>query len=583
MQVSRLLSLLAASALAALATAQQPKLLLDPANKPAGSTIFAQDALTTRLQARTIQEAERTLNAPFEGYSLVQGSLLTTSRDVLANVMNTSMAYRLTGDTRFSQYARTQMLTAATFADWYPGHFLGTAEMTLAMAIGYDWLGDALSEGDRATIRTAIVSKGLTPGLKEFTKRADWTRNGTNWSQVCGSSLAMAAIAVQDKEPAIAQRILSLAIPAVKRASNDYKEGGIPSEGPVYWRYGMAFHTMLNRTLVNNFGPKQSVLTDKAFATTAWYPVYVQGTSGKNFNFADSSDWFVPTPATLELARQTNQPAIAAWTNQRIAELLDDPQKWIEEHRLSALFLGWNSASADLNPDTLPLDRAFDGKQDIVTMRGSWTDPDASYVGIKGGQNGVPHGQLDLDSFVFDALGERWAMDLGKDSYNLPGYFSAQRSSYYRVSTAGQNTLNFGENQAKNASTAFKTGLNIPQPWASIDLTRAYTGARSIIRGFTFVNRTDLVVTDQVINSSKTWRWQMITPAAITLNGNQALLELNGKQLVAEILAPANAQFSIASTKPALAIENQNLGTQMLTVNMPTGSAQLQVRLSPVR
>ncbi len=583
MQISRFFSLFALTLTAGIASAQQPKLLLDPASKPMASSIFAPDELTDKLRARTIQEAERTLRSPIEGYSLVQNSLLTTSRDVLANVMNVSMAYRITGDTRYSEHARTQLLTAAQFADWYPGHFLGTSEMTLAMAIGYDWLGSALSEADRTTIRTAIVTKGLNPGLNEFSRRTDWTKNGTNWSQVCGASLAMAAIAIQDKEPKLAQRVLALAIPAVKRASKDYKEGGIPSEGPVYWRYGMAFHTMLNRTLVNNFGAKQSILTDRAFPVTAWYPVYVQGTSGKNFNFADSSDWFVPTPATLELARQTNQPGIAAWTNERILDLLDDPQNWIEEHRLSALFLAWNDTTTEFNPTNLPLDRGFDGKQDIVTMRGSWTDPNASFVGIKAGQNGVPHGQLDLGSFVFDALGVRWAMDLGKDSYSLPGYFSSQRSSYYRVSTAGQNTLNFGANQGKNSNTSIRSGLNTAQPWATIDLTRAYSGVRNITRGFTFVNRTDLVITDQVTQSKSAWRWQMITPATITLGGHQALLEKDGKQLVAEILSPAGAQFSIASTRPPLAIENQNLGTQMLTVNMPAGTAKLQIALRPVR
>ena len=31
------------------------------------------------------------------------------------------------------------MLTAARFEDWNPSHFLDVAEMTFALAIGYDW------------------------------------------------------------------------------------------------------------------------------------------------------------------------------------------------------------------------------------------------------------------------------------------------------------------------------------------------------------------------------------------------------------------------------------------------------------
>ena len=33
------------------------------------------------------------------------------------------------------------------------------------------------------------------------------------------------------------------------------------------------------------------------------------------------------------------------------------------------------------------------------------------------------HSNLDIGTFVLDAFGERWVVDLGADDYNLPGYF----------------------------------------------------------------------------------------------------------------------------------------------------------------
>ncbi|MBL8060549.1 MAG: heparinase II/III family protein [Chthonomonas sp.] len=577
----RTLLLSAITALSAISFGQAPRLILDPATSQNNLSVFANSTQNTQLTARLIQEADRTLGTRLEDYSLVQNSLLTTSRDILATVMNTSMAYRVTGDTKYKDYAVRQMLAAANFPDWYPAHFLGTSELTLAMAIGYDWLGNAISDTDRAVIRKAIIDKGLTPGLDQFTKRADWTQKTTNWSQVCASSLGMAAVAIQKDDKAMYTRVINLAAPCAKRAVSEYNKGGIPSEGPVYWRYGMAFHTMFNRTMVNQFGKFQSVMSDKAYAQTAWYPVYVLGPSGKNFNFSDSSDWFVPTPATLELARQTNQPQIAAWTNARVQELLNDPQTWNEEHRLSALFLAWSMEAGDMNTTNLPLDRFFDGDTDIVTMRGSWTDESSSFVGIKGGKNGVPHGHLDLGSFIFDALGERWAMDLGKDSYNLPGYFSKERYSYYRTGSASQNTVYFGNNQATNGTSTFKNKLNVASPYASIDMTKAQSNATSVVRRFDFVNRTDLVITDTVKTAKGAWRWQMVTTANITLNGKQAILEINGKQVIAEILSN-NGVFEITSTKPATVAENQNTGTQMLSVMMSAGTSELKVALKPV-
>jgi hypothetical protein len=64
-------------------------------------------------------------------------------------------------------------------------------------------------------------------------------------------------------------------------------------------------------------------------------------------------------------------------------------------------------SKADL--DSLPKDAFFRGV-DVVFMRSSWTDPNALFVGFKGGDNAANHSNLDLGTFVLDALGERWAV-----------------------------------------------------------------------------------------------------------------------------------------------------------------------------
>jgi hypothetical protein len=55
-------------------------------------------------------------------------------------ILTEAMAYRLTGDERFLQRAKRDLLTVAAFPDWNPQHFLSVGEMSFAVAIGYDWL-----------------------------------------------------------------------------------------------------------------------------------------------------------------------------------------------------------------------------------------------------------------------------------------------------------------------------------------------------------------------------------------------------------------------------------------------------------
>ena len=116
----------------------------------------------------------------------------------------------MTGEKRYSDRAEAEMLKAASFSDWNPSHFLDVAEMTAALAIGYDWLYPKLSETSRRTIRTAILEKGLKPS---FGKEHDAILNApTNWNQVCHCGMAYGALAVAETEPDLARRTIERAV-----------------------------------------------------------------------------------------------------------------------------------------------------------------------------------------------------------------------------------------------------------------------------------------------------------------------------------------------------------------------------------
>ncbi len=155
----------------------------------------------------------------------------------------------------------------------------------------------------------------------------------------------------------------------------------------------------------------------------------------------------------------------------------------------SPLDMVWfDPASQSPKAAGLPLDKYFRGAE-VAVLRSDWEDPQALFVGFKAGDNKANHSHLDLGSFVFDAAGVRWALDLGADNYNLPGYFGRQRWNYYRLRAEGHNTLVINPGEGPDQDPAAKARIirfesRPERAFAIADLTPAYAkNARKVWRG----------------------------------------------------------------------------------------------------
>ncbi len=103
--------------------------------------------------ARIEADAKSLLNNPPLVYKKEGKRLLDVSRQAVQRILLWSVAYHLTGEHVYAEHAKQEMLNLAAFPDWNPSHFLDTAEMTTAFALGYDWLYDELDPQSRAMIR----------------------------------------------------------------------------------------------------------------------------------------------------------------------------------------------------------------------------------------------------------------------------------------------------------------------------------------------------------------------------------------------------------------------------------------------
>ena len=167
------------------------------------------DVHLRRWHDRLREQASRILEEPVVERTLDGPRLLTQSRVALLRISTLSGLFLLDGDARALARAKAEMKAVAAFSDWNPSHFLDVAELTAAMALGYDWLYSDLTSEERELFRAAIIAKGLEPGVKAIRAPAFWAAQGRNtWSEVCFGGLTLGALAVAEHAPDLAASVL---------------------------------------------------------------------------------------------------------------------------------------------------------------------------------------------------------------------------------------------------------------------------------------------------------------------------------------------------------------------------------------
>jgi hypothetical protein len=492
------------------------------------------------------KQADEILSAPASRYEIPDGlRLLATSRRVVDRVYTLALVHQLERDSRHAERAWQELAAAAEFPDWNPKHFLDTAEMTHAFAIGYDWLFDTWTPVQREILHQAIVQKGLRPALALYQAQRGWPKARHNWNQVCNGGIAIGALALGDGEPELAGEILHAALESIQLAMDEFAPDGAWKEGPGYWNYATSYNVLLLAALESALHSEFGLAKINGFAKTGLFPLYLTGPLGRTFNYADGGDRTIRAPQLFWLARTFQQP-VFSWLQRQSATP-------------TALDLIWyQPPTRGPKAASLPLDNYFRGAE-VVTLRSEWENSKALFVGFKAGDNKANHSHLDVGSFVFDALGVRWAVDLGADNYNLPGFFGKQRWTYYRLRAEGQNTLLINPTDAPDQDPAAATRIirfqsKPERAFAIADLTPAYgKHARKVWRGITLLDRNKVLIQDE-IDADKLadiW-WFMHTPAVLKIesDGRTATLQQVGATLRAEILSPTGAAFRMMNAQP---------------------------------
>jgi len=547
--------------------------------------------------------------------------ILDNAREIKMRIKAFAYVARMTNDTKWVDRTWTEIQNAAgngsaTFGPatdrWNNAHFLDTAEFSAAFGIAYDWLYDFWTDDQKAQIRFTLNLYGLGPGVSVFQgdpAAVGWWSKGVwgNWNCVCNGGLTMAALAILgDDTTGNAAALLGYTIDnANQNCVLAPTSDGTHNETANYWYFATTGHAEMASSLISAAGSDFGLLTtNPSFNLTGLYHMYVFGTTSL-FNYGDHDpNKFSTTANSITFyGSYFNVPQYALFQRDQ-ADAAEPWSVFWYDPSISGAF--WNG---------LPLDHAFENAGDQWTsMRSSWTDINALYAATKAGtlQGHQAHGDLDCGDFVLDALGHRWAGELGSGDYLSTGYFSSeaqdsQRWLYYRKRTEGQNTIMVNQqNQdvtaqpkmtydssgtTQESSTVFKAPSD-STAYVVYDLTSAYFNVTSFSRGLRLLNGRQQVLLQDDINAGGGVMWRMHTNATISVDsgGTSATLALEGQTLkVAMVDPPSGAQFTTGdavrlSGDPALPTgqtDQPNPGVTVLIIDLPAGQYSLQVLFSP--
>lgn len=557
-----------------------PRILLTEERLAELKKLAETDALLAKLVAHNNARADKLLKANGLKRVLKGPRLLGVSRELVDRVYTLGVAYRWAGEKKYAHALRRNLLAVCGFQDWNPSHFLDVAEMSHGVGVGYDWIYDTLSDADRVAIREGLVKHGMKPGrqglqLRNGKPRAWWARSEHNWNQVCLGGLSAGALAIAPEDPSHARRIVPKAVELMPNALKHYGPDGAWGEGVSYWAYATRYTAYGLGAMQTTLGTDFGLSKIDGLAEAGTFPLAMTGPSGMVLNFADIGErsQLTDQPCLYWLAREFDEPMYAWGQSQLIAD-----------GRGKAQNIVWYTPAPQKTP-TLKLDWRFGGPVEVATFRTAWADPNALWLGVKAGFNQVNHGHLDLGNFEIEANGVRWARDLGKDDYNLPGYWDRKRGGtrwqYYRLNSLSHNVITLdGNSQDPYATSEITTFHSDKQRGlAVIAMKGLFPGLCEKAKRGTLLDRAAgrFVVQDEMqLKRACEVAWGMTTDAKIEISGDTAILHQDGRRLAARILSPDGLAFTAESAvqkKP----QKLNRGVRRLMIRTKAGKGPLRL------
>jgi hypothetical protein len=574
---------------------ERPRIFLNAAGLAAVKAKIATDATSQALAKNVADTGEKWL-AKYELQQKRGEGGGSVGAEGLHRFLSFGLLDAINGDPKYKARMPSELEALSKFTNWAADEGAECSEFVLAVALGYDWFRATLNADQATKVKEALVQLGmdaLSAHLREeplpvtakrpepgqtaeppkpvVKKKADNEDHPiTSEEMVMASALLVAAISIVDEESAVASPAANLAAKVLGDGLAQFAPEGIWSEGLSRGDDVLDALSFLSMTLKSACGSDFGLTLVEGLPQAAWARIMLTGPQGV-FNYCSFE------------GNGLKHPSINNWMSMNYGNLglpafkpgaaASDQSGGVNQAGL-LVYQSPYSAGTTVPP---ALDHALPTAQ-VFTMRSAWHDNKAMFVGFKGGDNTLPGSQLDLGTFILDAGGQRWGMELGTFSpqgrpINL---MDTKRFDVYRSNTLGQNVIRFGGapepeddkkkkaapkgppgpkehpyNQVLDGKAAVVAFDTTPQRGTVIlDLADAYSNrVKDYQRGIMMSRGPSpyVVIQDELsIKNAADPEWVMHTKAEVTVNGKTATLKQGGTTLTATLLSPADASFTTA-------------------------------------
>ena len=365
------------------------------------------------------------------------------------------LAYRMTGDAKYAQQAKTLLLQLVNkdawdgmddrVPRWNSG--LATARGCFTSSLAFDCIYDYLSKQERQEIAAKIVKLGIEPAIGDWIsedKRIHSLNSmGHNWWSAVVHEAGLASLAVMNEVPQAkewAEEVLragsewfgfSGSVLENKPASFD-SDGGF-YESISYANFGVSEYLLFRLAWTNAFGPVKMPYDNLLEKTMDWWIHACYPNSGRlmSLNFGDSNPFANgDRPIKIMMA--------LGFGKDRYNWYLDETGKGVVNEDLNintALGVVYQpDKTAAVKAPDLPASSIY---KDMgwAMLRSSW-DKNATLLGVKSGFT-WNHAHADAGSFVLYHHGKNLLIDGGDINYALDEY------SDYFVRSEAHNVMLF--------------------------------------------------------------------------------------------------------------------------------------------